>query len=430
MALGAMTVAVTLATLGLAMAMAPPQQPPQGGGPTAKTKAKADPARPGDRKTRKGGLLAGGAVPPEKGAEARPGDPLTKAAAAPAAAQAAPPRWPFHYKFKLVGPSGAGLQARFYPARGGATAPVILLIHGGGTGHSGQDFEEPVEGLKGKSFAEHLQGLDYAVLVVDRRGLGGTAPARAQVVRTEPAALLTDLQTAYSFLIDRHNRRELNLAKMGAVALGDGANLAVAWAAMPGAAVSSPGRLTDLGGLVLVSPQLEAFDSRLLTPLASIAPRLPIALLAGTRDAEAFDAARPLVERNRGSQAVQLESRLQADRLLRFDPKIAEMITDFLEDPVKFRTNSEWEPRYLLNPVAAADVTLVPHEAPGAGAGNAAAAAPAPGEPGKNAAEPTSRQEIEAAKAKAKAQAEPVPAPAPEKAKAEPARKGEAPPGA
>jgi pimeloyl-ACP methyl ester carboxylesterase len=421
-----MTAAVTLATLGMALAQAPARQNP----PTAAAdgKAKADApattARPGVRKkTTKGGLLDGGAVPPKKAAEARPGgDPLTKAAPgeAPkaAAAQAAPPRWPFHYKFKLVGASGAALQARFYPARGGATAPVILLIHGGGTGHSGQDFEEPVDGLKGKTFAEHLQGLDYAVLVVDRRGLGGTAPARAQVVRTEPSALLTDLQTAYSFLIDRHNRRELNLAKMGAVALGDGANLAVAWAATPGAAVSSPGRMSDLGGLVLVSPQLEAFDSRLLTPLAVIAPRLPIALLGGTRDAEAFEAARPLVERNRSSQAVRLETRLQADRLLRFEPKIAEMITEFLEDPVKFRPNAEWEPRYLLNPVAAADVTLVPHEAPPAAAAGGAGEATA-----RNADEPTSRQAVEAAKAKAASETTPAPEPEPA-----PAKKADRPP--
>jgi hypothetical protein len=176
--------------------------------------------------------------------------------------------------------------------------------------------------------------------------------------------------------------------------------------------------MSDLGGLVLVSPQLEAFDSRLLTPLAVIAPRLPIALLGGTRDAEAFEAARPLVERNRSSQAVRLETRLQADRLLRFEPKIAEMITEFLEDPVKFRPNAEWEPRYLLNPVAAADVTLVPHEAPPAAAAGGAGEATA-----RNADEPTSRQAVEAAKAKAASETTPAPEPEPA-----PAKKADRPP--
>ena len=63
-----------------------------------------------------------------------------------------------------------------------------------------------------------------------------------------------DLQAAYVFLLDRHNRGDFNLAKLGVIALGEGANLAVAWAYQPGAAVSTEGRASDLNALVLLSP--------------------------------------------------------------------------------------------------------------------------------------------------------------------------------
>ena len=40
--------------------------------------------------------------------------------------------------------------------------------------------------------------------------------------------MVDDLQAAYQFLVDRHNRGKLNLAKFGVLALGEGANLAAA----------------------------------------------------------------------------------------------------------------------------------------------------------------------------------------------------------
>ena len=45
-----------------------------------------------------------------------------------------------------------------------------MLIHE--SGRSRKDFEEPVLELKGQGLAEHLQGLDYAVLSLDLRGQG------------------------------------------------------------------------------------------------------------------------------------------------------------------------------------------------------------------------------------------------------------------
>ena len=71
-----------------------------------------------------------------------------------------------------------------------------------------------------------------------------------------------DLQAAYYFLVDRHNRGDLNLAKLGVVALGDGANLAAAWAYQPGAAITTDGRPSDLSALAMISPKVTTFICR------------------------------------------------------------------------------------------------------------------------------------------------------------------------
>ena len=102
--------------------------------------------------------------------------------------------------------------------------------------------------------------------------------------RHDTQQLVEDLQAGYFFLVDRHNRGDLNLAKLGVIALGDGANLVAAWAFQPGAAVTTEGRPSDLSALVLISPKPEGFGYVLGHVLASLAPRVPLLLLAGDRD--------------------------------------------------------------------------------------------------------------------------------------------------
>ena len=75
--------------------------------------------------------------------------------------------------------------------------------------------------------------------------------ARLAVARRRPPL-------AYAFLIDRHNRRELNLAKFGLIAVGDGATLRPPGWPFDNGSVANPGRLGDVQALVLVSPAAEA----------------------------------------------------------------------------------------------------------------------------------------------------------------------------
>lgn len=341
-----------LATLGAALAQDPAARP-------------ADPAQKGagGKTKRRAGLLAGGAIAP-KGVAAK-GDPLGKAQGKDEAA-----RWPYHLRFRLTSSDGVSQMATYYPSRGGDGAPVLLLVHQGGPGHSARDFEEPIDEFGGKTMAEHLQELDYALLIPELRFPQNAAPANPEAKTKAPraggerelTALAADLRAAYLFLIDRHNLRELNVGRLGLIGLGDGATVAAAWAAAayPIGPIANPGRLSDAGGLVLVSPAAEAGSLKLTPTLTALAPRVPILVIAGDKDADVATAAEPVLQRPRmASKVARFDSRLQGDRLLRFEPKAVEAMTKFLEDPVKFRANSEWEPRYLLAPVAYSDIQTI-----------------------------------------------------------------------
>lgn len=356
--------AVALATVGLALAQAPPPEPakPQAE-KTEKAKAKA-PA--------KGGLRAGGGVPPkglDRGAIAT--DPLYRSLARgqgqganrnqPLLAPALP-EWPYHFTLRLTGEDGIALAAAYYPSRARENAPVLILVHQTGTGHASRDFEEPIEGLDAatpEGLAQYLQAADFAVLTLDLRGHGGSG-LRQELTSRDWTALARDLRTAYLFLIDRHNRQDLNLAKLGVVGVGDGGSLAAHWAiSAAGGPVSGPGRVSDLAALVIVSPTAESSGLRLAPALNALAPRAPILLIAGERDAETAKAAQKTVERNRLGQVNLLDTRLQGDVLIRLEPKVAAAISKFLEEPVKFRANATWQPRYLLDPVVISDAVAV-----------------------------------------------------------------------
>ena len=321
---------------------------------------------------------------PLKKARPEAGDPLAKADGADAKGKAkVAGTATYHYTFKLHSFDGSPLAASFYPSKLGSTAPVVMLVHE--ANRSRKDFEEAVTELKGLGLAEHLQEEGYAVFSMDLRGQGQN-PRRVLSASDRPL-LAEDLQAAYFFLLDRHNRGDFNVAKLGMIAVGEGANLAVAWAYQPGAAVSTEGRPSDLNALVLISPYPAGFGYVLGHILPSLAPRIHLALLAGSKDnasKDAVESVRWLVERARLNKVELFPSSLHGYKLMRLEPKVTPAIMRFLEPTIKLRP-IDWEPRYNLIPVAVSEIQTVRHtqapEKPAAKKGQAKAVeAPKPKE--------------------------------------------------
>jgi hypothetical protein len=307
--------------------------------------------QPGGRQGRNP-LRNQGGVPLKK---ARPeaADPLAKVGAA----MVRPAAGTYHFDFRLRSFDGTPLAASYYPSKQGSTAPVVMFIHE--IGRSRKDFEEPVLELKGRGLAEHLQGLGYAVLSMDLRWQGQN-PRRALTADERPK-LVEDLQAGYFFLVDRHNRGDLNLAKLGVVALGDGANLTAAWATQPGAALTTEGRASDLSALALISPQPQGSGHVFQHVVTSLAPRVPLLLLAGERDNPSKDAVQSvtqMVQRARLNKVELFPSSLHGYKLLRLEPKVTTILVHFLETTLKNRP-VEWEPQYNLTPVTFADIQMV-----------------------------------------------------------------------
>jgi pimeloyl-ACP methyl ester carboxylesterase len=334
-------VLVALATVGGALA--------QNAAPKDKEKAKAKVAAGHNR-----GPLGGA---PAQVPKAQPGvlDPL----AADAVAKAGAPGT-YHLTLRLTTPDKTSLAATYYPSKLGTNASAVMLIHE--KDRSSKDFDEPIADLKGEGLAEYLQGQGHAVLSLDLRGMG--ANARKAATPKDWQMMVNDLQAAYQFLVDRTNRGELNLAKLCVVGLGEGANLAAAWANQPGGAVSNQNRTSDLCALVLISPMADGEGLLLTQALATLAPRLPMLVMVGARDQASSDpvrAARPIVERPQFKSLNKVEifdSSLHGYKLLRLEPKVTSMITRFLEGVAKYKP-VEWEPRYNLSPIPFAFESLI-----------------------------------------------------------------------
>jgi hypothetical protein len=112
---------------------------------------------------------------------------------------------------------------------------------------------------------------------------------------------------------------------------------------------------------VLISPQPQGFGYVLQHVLTSLAPRIPLLLLAGERDNPAKDAVQSvtqMVQRARLNKVELFPSPLHGFKLLRLEPKVTSVLTHFLDTTLKNRP-VEWEPEYNLTPVTFADIQMV-----------------------------------------------------------------------
>jgi hypothetical protein len=271
----------------------------------------------------------------------------------------------FHYRFRLhpfdYEQSGATLVTKYYPSKLGTSAPVILMVHE--KDRAGKDFEDPIPDLKGRGLAEYLQAQGYSVLIPDLRGQG--ANARRALSSRDWQQMAGDLQAAYQFLIDRHNRGEVNVAKLGVLAVGEGANLASYWLSLPGGAVSSEGRASsDASALALISPMAEGEGLLLRQVMAQLANRVPIQIIVGEKDLVSGDPVRsvvPIVKRGQQNKVEFKDSQFHGYKLLKLEPQVTTDLVRFFEGTIKYKS-SEWEPRYNLSPVTYSDIEVVKHD--------------------------------------------------------------------
>ena len=114
---------------------------------------------------------------------------------------------------------------------------------------------------------------------------------------------------------------------------------------------------------MLISPYPAGSGYVLGHILPSLAPRIPLALLAGSKDnasKDAVESVRRLVERARLNKIELFPSSLHGYKLMRLEPKVTPAIMRFLEPTIKLRP-IDWEPRYNLIPVTVSEIQTVRH---------------------------------------------------------------------
>jgi pimeloyl-ACP methyl ester carboxylesterase len=165
----------------------------------------------------------------------------------------------------LFARDGAEIKITYFKSTVGQEAPVVVMLHGKG----GNRFIW-------KTFAENLQKADFAVVTVDLRGHGesaGGSGATGKKSESSPKAkdyanmVALDMEVIKKFLFDEHQKKQLNMNKLGIVASDMSTPIAVAYTELdwekkayddaPTPALQTP-RGQDVQALVLLSPEATA----------------------------------------------------------------------------------------------------------------------------------------------------------------------------
>jgi len=202
------------------------------------------------------------------------------------------------------------IAATYFPGLKNENTVPVILVHA----HKGsrQDYA---------SLAEALQAAGHAVIVPDLRGHGDSLSVAGTTRKLDadqmPAAHYLrmagpggDLDRAKSYLIQRHNKRELNIDKLVVVGAEMGAVIAVNWTlqdwSWPVLATGRQGQ--DVKALVLVSPSWSFKSLKFEAALSHRAIRNELAfyICVGQEDAKSLTDSKRIhkaLARNRGEPA-------------------------------------------------------------------------------------------------------------------------------
>lgn len=173
--------------------------------------------------------------------------------------ESAQDRFPIHISYYPV-------TEEMYPNNTKDQAPVVVMLHGTGSSRLFWDVSSRPNTATGKPFAEMVNALGIAVITVDLRKHGESViegeddPLRPV---DYPKMVAGDLVAVKRFIFERHQAHELNMNKMGIIAMEMSAPVALAFAAEdwatlpyrdgPGGSFGTP-RGQDVRTIILVSP--------------------------------------------------------------------------------------------------------------------------------------------------------------------------------
>ena len=168
----------------------------------------------------------------------------------------------------LTAKDGAEIKITYFKSTAGQDAAVVVMLHGKGGNR-----------LIWKGYAEGLQKADFAVVTVDLRGHGessggpGGATTGKKSDTSAPKAkdylamVGLDMEAVKKFLFEEHQKKQLNMNKLGIVAADMTTPVAIAYTELdwekkpyddaPTLALQTP-RGQDVQALVLLSPEVTA----------------------------------------------------------------------------------------------------------------------------------------------------------------------------
>lgn len=252
------------------------------------------------------------------------------------------------------------IKITYFKSTGGPETPVVVMLHGQGGNR-----------LVWKPYAEALQKADYAVITVDLRGHGesaggaGTATTgkKAATVSLKPrdyaAMVAGDLEAVKKFIYEEHQKKQLNMNKLGLVAADMSTPIAIAytevdWLKTPYDDAPTPAQCTprgqDVQALVLISPEASVPGVNIgksITLLREL--RRPVLIGVGSKVAADMAAANKMYDQiaPKKEEYVYLEkydAKLSGTDLLGKNLKLESHLFNFLNKHVK-DVKSEWRDR-------------------------------------------------------------------------------------
>ena len=186
----------------------------------------------------------------------------------------------------------------------------MVLVHGFGRGGA-SDFHYLAQGL---------QSLGFSVFVPDLRGHGKSLVrtlangaqveiSRQRMKPKDKASMMLDLQAVKGFLMAENNAGRLNIEKLCVVGAGEGAILALHWAAYDWSQKDLPAFEVgkDIRGLILLSPPktFARFNAQVALQQPFVLRRMPILIAVGQGDSAATKDAESLYKRIDGRRKAQ-----------------------------------------------------------------------------------------------------------------------------